>query len=170
MISIHTHLRLAAVPPAKLDAASLQRDGRIGYAIFIENTSAVPAQLPFFCVMDLGLNLEAQRDWQLEKIVSEGRKLVRCSFRGITPLITAQPTLACTLFLHVSKANGGRVSFGAGAAVPPENFKDLKLFTISGAANFPAQRSQLLIQTDSVREDLAHLLSTGTAMSAKLAS
>jgi hypothetical protein len=167
MIASNTHLRLATIVPHNIDGQTLQREGRIGFVVMIENTSAVPAQLPFFCFMDLGLNIEAMGDWQIDKITSDGRKLVRCSYRGIAPLLTARPAVACKLFLRVLRTGGIRVSFGAGPDVAPENLKDLKLFAISGAANFPAQRGQLLVQADTVRDYLQHVL---PPPSAKLAS
>ena len=154
MTSPASYLRLDVTLPAAFGYSHLRVDGRIRYEISIVNHSSIPAQLPFFCVMDLGFNLEAHQGWQMDKIVSDGRKLLRCSFRGSATLMPAKRLVACSLVLRVSPANGVQVSYGAGAPVALDNFKDLRLFAISGAANFPPERGQLHVPAEEVRSGI----------------
>jgi hypothetical protein len=149
-----SHLRLVAMPPAGYSASQLNLEKRITYSIAVENMSMIPAQLPFFCVMDLGLGLAAHRDWQLDKIVSEGRKLIRCTYRGAGPLMPSGHMAACSLTLRIFLQDGIQVSLGNGAPASLDNMKDVRLFAITGAANFPAQRGQLLVTFDEVRKGL----------------
>lgn len=149
-----SHLRLVAIPPIGYSASQLKLERRIAYTIAMENFSVIPAQLPFFCVMDLGLELEAHRDWQLDKIVSEGRKLIRCTYRGANSLMPSANTVACNLMLRIFMQDGIQVSIGNGAPASLDNLKDVRLFAVTGAANFPAQRGQLLVTTDEVRKGL----------------
>lgn len=149
-----SYLRLAAMPPSNYSAHQLNLEKRVVYSIVLENLSAVPAQLPFFCVMDLGLHLEAHRDWQLDKIVSEGRKLIRCTYRGTNSLMPSGHVAACSLMLRIFVQDEVQVSFGNGTQASLDAMKDMRLFAITGAANFPAQRGQLLVTADEVRRGL----------------
>ena len=132
----------------------LPADGRAVYMLSVENTSGYPAQLPFFCVMDLGLNIEPHANWQVDKISSDGRRLVRLSYRGSSTLLPSDRIMACNLVMHLSRSNGLAISFGAGTPVPLENLRDLRLFTITGAANFPSARSSLHIPADYIRRQV----------------
>lgn len=150
-----SYLHLFALPPSSYTASHINIERRVAYAITLRNTSSIPAQLPFFCFMDLGVGLEAHRDWQLDKIVSEGRRLIRCSYHGTASLMPAEQAVACSLVLRISMQDGMQVSFGTGAPSSVDGMKDLRLFAITGAANFPAQRCQLLVAADAVRKGLS---------------
>jgi hypothetical protein len=148
------HLRLdIAFPPAALLAHAVA-DGHVGLPVYLENHSSYPAQFPFFCVMDLGLNLQPEANWTLSRIASDGRKLVRCSFANGATLLPGDRLRAMTLVVSVLAGQGLRIAFNGATPVPLDSLRDLKLFTVTGAANFPAQRGSVTVAADQLRRAL----------------
>lgn len=152
--SLSPNLRISIEPPHSSVLSHIHIDGRASYVASLENLSTIPAQFPFLCFMDLGLNLEAHRNWYFDKISSDGRRLVRCSYRGLETLLPGNRIAALSLVMRYTATNGEHVAFGSGAPVPLESLKDLRLFTVAGAANFPAVRETLTIPADDIRSQI----------------
>jgi len=156
-----SHLRIMVDPPEAFDYSRLLANSRVGIAVSVINQTNVPAQFPFFCVMDLGLNLEIQRDWDFKRIASDGRRLLRYTYQGSNSLMPGEKLTACWLILKVAVPSTIFAAFGSDSPVALENLKDLRLFTVTGAANFPAQRGTLQVPVDAMRRNIVQAFTTG---------
>ncbi len=145
----HLSVRIDVPPAAQL--AHVVTDGHVGLPVYLENRSDYPAQFPFLCVMDLGLNLQPEANWVLSRIASDGRKLLRCSYGSAITLLPGDRLRAMTLVMNVTTNRGLRVTFNGASPVPLETLRDLRLFTVAGAANFPAQRGTATVAADTLR-------------------
>lgn len=156
-----SHLRIMVDPPEAFDYSRLLANSRVGIAVSVVNQTTVPAQFPFFCVMDLGLNLEIQRDWDFKRIASDGRRLLRYTYQGSNSLLPGQKLTACRLVLKVTAPSTIFAAFGSDTPVALEKLKDLRLFTVTGAANFPAQRGILQVPVDIMRRNIGQAFAAG---------
>ena len=132
-----------------------QDSGTLSVAFTVENFSHVPAQLPFLCLTDLGLNIRPVRNGRMEKLSSDGRRLVRFGLEAPAVLSTGGKTVLCMLTLSWRGRDPASVSFDRGAGHEVEALRDLRLFCITGAANFPPERSTLTISANRVRSAIA---------------
>jgi len=156
-----TYLRLSLETPAPAAFAFALNEGYLSLPIVIENISQYPAQLPFLCVMDLGLNLVPQLGWRPSKIASDGRRLVRFAFTDANPLPPGGRLHAVSVVAKIVMNGGTAVSFNAGVPVALDALRDLRLFSVSGAANFPAVRSHLVVSADMIRSGLTQAIGGG---------
>lgn len=156
-----THLSARIDVPPAAQLAHVITDGHIGLPVYLENRSDYPAQFPFLCVMDLGLNLQPEANWVLSRIASDGRKLLRCSYSSAITLLPGDQLRAMTLVMNVTTNQGLRVTFNGASPVPLETLRDLRLFTVAGAANFPAQRGSATVEADTLRRLLLLSLANG---------
>lgn len=149
------HLRAVFGLPSPAPLSQGNATGRIAVPLYLENHSAFPAQFPFVCVMDLGLTLEPAANWSVNRIASDGRKLLRCSFLSDASLKPGDRLLAASLVLQVPPGGSGRAALNGASAPGLETMRDIRLFTVTGAANFPAERGAATIAADTLRRGLA---------------
>lgn len=126
-------------------------DGSVSIVVHIRNSSPVPAQLPFFCMTDLKMNVNAPQGWHMDHISSDGRRMVRFLPSIALSLAEGQTVPACILTADWFANGGFFISFSYGSRHALDQLRNMKLFCISGAANFPSQRSYLVIDADEVR-------------------
>jgi hypothetical protein len=156
-----THLRLSLETPAPAAFSFALNDGYLSLPIVIENVSQYPAQLPFLCLMDLGLNLIPQLGWRPDKIASDGRRLVRFAFTDPQPLPPGGRLHAVNVVAKIVMNDGIVISFNGGVPVALEALRDLRMFSVTGAANFPAARGHVVVAADTIRQGLTQAMGGG---------
>jgi hypothetical protein len=119
--------------------------GSVAIGIAMTNQSAYVAQFPFLCMTDLGLNVEPAPGWQVEKIISNGRRLLRFSSEKKITLGFRDQTTACILDLKWRSQDGVLASIDAGDGFLPASSMQKLLCCMPGAANFPVERARLSI-------------------------
>lgn len=124
--------------------------GTIPVALALENTSHVTAQLPFLCVTDLGFNIHPVAQGQMEKISAEGRRLVRFHLEPGASLRSGEKLTICTLTISWRGRDPPFVSFDLGVGHALDALRDLRMFCVTGAANFPSERSHLTLTCEAV--------------------
>lgn len=164
--STFQHLRIAISAPDSAGHAAPTSLNTIAFVLSLENRSTVPAQMPFLCLMDLGFNLETHRNWNSEKISSDGRRLVRFSYRPVSALMPFEGLPVCNFVLRLSTANAVHVAVGTSAPVALDAMKSVRLFAIAGAANFPAERGYIEIPAADIRAEV--LKRTGTQQKSRV--
>ena len=122
-----------------------ERAGTIPVSLMIENTSHVPAQLPFLCVTDLGFNILPVAGGQMEKISAEARRLVRFQLPPGAVLRTGEKISICTLTISWRSGDPPLVAFDLGAGLALDALRDLRMFCVTGAANFPSERTSVVL-------------------------
>ncbi len=131
-------------------AAAGETEGIIPLRLSIENTSHVAAQLPFLCVTDLGFNIHPGDDGQMEKISAEGRRLVRFLLPPGAVLHSREKVSICTLTITWRSGDPTMVAFDQGAGVGLDALRDLRMFCVTGAANFPSERTHIALAADDI--------------------
>lgn len=157
LLNISAEFPSAAGLPGPCEAGTLSID------LTIENSSHVPAQLPFLCVTDLGLNIHPVRAGRMEKIAADGRRLVRFGFESHTVLKPGDKLAICQLICGWRGCDAPVVSFDLGSGHPLDSLRDLRILCVSGAANFPSERSYLVLPAASIRKAIESQLSSTSA-------
>jgi len=124
--------------------------GSIEFDLVLSNRSPVPAHVPFLCLMDLGFNLSASQAWHMEKIASDGRRLVRLLPTTPLSLKNGESVVAGCLTATWRKDPAFSVSFDRQQTTTLAALKDMRLFCLCGAANFPQERGYLVIPAATV--------------------
>lgn len=131
--------------------------GSIEFDMTLSNHSPVPAHVPFLCLMDLGFNLSPSQAWHMEKIASDGRRLVRLVPATPLSLKNGESVVAGCLTAIWRRDPEYSVSFERQQTTPIAALKDMRLFCLCGAANFPQERSYLVIPAGTVASAIADI-------------
>ena len=142
-VAIRPLLRVSASIPDIVAAG--EREGTIPVSLMLENTSHVAAQLPFLCVTDLGFNIQPVIYGQMEKISADGRRLVRFVLPPGAVLDSGAKSSICTLTMSWRGGDPPFVAYDLGAGLGLDALRDLRMFCVTGAANFPSERTHIVL-------------------------
>ena len=126
-------------------AWSADHSGSTIFQLLMTNASSFAAQFPFFCVTDLGLNVSAAPEWGVERIASNGRRQLRFAPEKRFLLLQGDGMVACMLTVNWRMEHGVVVSTDAGNGCSPEGPRDLRFSCMTGAANFPPERTYVTV-------------------------
>ena len=122
----------------------------IGYSL--HNTSDINAVLPFVCFPEGVLQVVPSIGWTTSKFLSEsGRRMTRFVpefAKTLAPGKTARP---CRVQLPYTVNHGGSVAITKWIMKSLSELQDLRVFIITGAGNFAAERSSIAVPVDDIR-------------------
>ena len=123
--------------------------GHVRISIKLKNTTSVPAENPFFCMPARGLDVMPHEGWLSNEFQSVNR-MIRFTQRQPTRLTGGDEVNCCVLRLPYRQLGGNVVSYGWGGRRQISALPDLRLFCVTGAGNFPAERFSVVIPASSI--------------------
>lgn len=128
--------------------------GHVRISIKLKNMTSVPAENPFFCLPVRGLDVLPHDGWLWHEFQSVNR-MIRFTHRQPTRLMGGDEVNCCVLRLPYRQPGGNVVSYGWGDQRQISTLPDLRLFCITGAGNFPAERFSVVIPASSITGAIA---------------
>ena len=128
--------------------------GHVQVSIKLKNTTSVPAENPFFCMPVRGLNALPHEGWLWHEFQSVNR-MIRFNHQQPMTLTAGDEVNCCVLRLPYNQLGGNVVSYGWGGRRQINALPDLRLFCVTGAGNFPAERFSVVIPASSVTGAIA---------------
>ena len=133
--------------------------------VLLKNNGAIAASFPFFCLTNLGLNVNPVSGWEKREITSV-RKMQRFSTSEMDSS-TLEPDAVvhcCTISLRYKFSFGGCLEFEPGSEYLLANFPNLNLMCELGAGNYPSKRVLLQVPATALRKIIPEAEElTGTA-------
>ena len=114
---------------------------------------------------DLGFNIQPAAFGQMERISAEGRRLVRFVLPPGTTLDSGKRVSICTLTISWRGGDPPFVAYDLGAGLALDALRDLRMFCVTGAANFPSERTHTVLTA----ADVGVAVATAGGMAAPVA-
>ena len=121
--------------------------------VLLKNNGVIAASFPFFCLTNLGLNVNPAPGWEKREITSV-RKMQRFSTSEMDSSTLEQDAVAhcCTISLRYKFSFGGCLEFEPGSEYLLVNFPNLNLMCELGAGNYPSKRTLLQVPATALRK------------------
>jgi len=134
-------------------AASHPGRGHCLVDVLLKNNGAIAASFPFFCLTNLGLNVNPVHGWEKREITSV-RKMQRFSTNEMDSSTLEPDVVAhcCTISLRYKFSFGGCLEFEPGSEYLLANFPNLYLMCEVGAGNYPSKRILLQVPATALRK------------------